>query len=151
MRVQAWLLLFSPLSLAERVSDMLASGGVVDPDVDEPFPAYASSQNREQDLKRLSRMLKHHVESTGPLQQYQAKFLESDKEYKEAAEGLFASLNKFQDSVSEFRGKVADASSGKIVSIKERMAAKLPGVQGPHPVDEYSEADEDADDFPDSE
>eukprot|EP00434_Breviolum_minutum_P020628 symbB.v1.2.018189.t1/scaffold1440.1/size119446/4 len=140
-----WQVLMLPAIMAERVSEsLMAAQGVIsrDPE-DEPFPVYASAQNREEDLQRLSRLLKRHVDSTGPLQKYSHEFRESDKEYSSAAHGLFSSLKKFQESISEFRGKVADANSDKIDTIKEKMSAKLPGVRGPHPQDEYSETEDD--------
>eukprot|EP00913_Durusdinium_trenchii_P004869 g4520.t1 len=111
---------------------------------EDPFPIYASTQNRAAELKKLSLLLKKHVDPAGPLQKSATQFRESDQEYSDAAHGLFKSLNKFQDSISEFRGKVADANSHKVDTIKEKMSAKLPGVRGPHPQDEYSEVDDEA-------
>lgn len=130
--------------LAERASDSYKTlQGVISNDPEEPFPVYASAQNRAEDMQRLSRLLKQHVDSAGPLQKYSHRFRESDKEYSEAAHGLFSSLKKFQESISDFRGKVADSNSEKIDTIKDKMSAKLPGVRGPHPQDEYSESEDD--------
>ncbi|CAK9026960.1 unnamed protein product [Durusdinium trenchii] len=136
------LLPFVPL--AERVSESLKTAESLrhDPEEEDPFPIYASTQNRAAELKKLSLLLKKHVDPAGPLQKSATQFRESDQEYSDAAHGLFKSLNKFQDSISEFRGKVADANSHKVDTIKEKMSAKLPGVRGPHPQDEYSEVDD---------
>eukprot|EP00435_Cladocopium_sp_Y103_P044142 s84_g12.t1 len=108
--------------VAERASDSYTQG-VIRTDPEEAFPVYASAQNRAEDMQRLSRLLKRHVDSTGPLQKYSHRFRESDKEYSEAAHGLFSSLKKFQESISEFRGKVADSNSEKIDTIKDKMSA----------------------------
>mmetsp|Transcript_94172 Transcript_94172/g.130792 ORF Transcript_94172/g.130792 Transcript_94172/m.130792 type:complete len:158 (+) Transcript_94172:34-507(+) len=132
---------------AERAIEAHLAAGIRDPS-EEPFPTYASAENREADLEKLTKRLKYHVSPTGPLQEYQAQFKKSDQEYSEAAEEMYKSLNKFQESISEFRGKIADANSRKIEETKEKMSAKLPGVHGPHPQDEYSETDEDADALP---
>ncbi|CAE7874911.1 unnamed protein product [Symbiodinium sp. KB8] len=132
---------------AERAIEAHLVAGIRDPS-EEPFPTYASAENREADLEKLTKRLKYHVSPTGPLQEYQTQFKKSDQEYSEAAEEMYKSLNKFQESISEFRGKIADANSRKIEETKEKMSAKLPGVHGPHPQDEYSETDEDADALP---